>query len=362
MFERCPKYAPAVFLLAFVLICFTGAADYTRADEGSQVASCKEDINEDGSTNVVDVVALLLLGRDDPENPAADYNGDGSYSITDAVALLINIMNGNLTPLVYSVTGRIVEKGLGVEGVELIIEGPEGFIAKTVTDTSGTYRFMNLGNDSYKVQPILKAYYYMFSPRQLEFIISGESLVLPDIEAAYAAFTLAGRIVEDSTTGLADVSVSVKGLGIDTVIVTASDGSYSLDSLFNAPYIVLPAKGNYTFTPYSLAITLFGDSTIQDIHAVPVGSEEVTYYQLGGRISCSVASLDNVTMVLTGDMEASTVTDGAGLYRFVVPNGTYTVVGIPVPEMQFFSPGSYTVTVDGEDVLYLDFYGFGAGL
>jgi hypothetical protein len=360
MFERCPKYAPAVFVLAFVLLCFSGAADFARADEGS---SYKEDINKDGSSNIVDVVALLILGRDDPENPAADYNGDGSYSITDVVALLINIMNGNLTRLVFSVTGRIVENGLGVDGVELIIENPEGFIAKAVTDTSGTYMFMNLVNDSYKVQPILKAYYYMFSPREFCFDISGESVELPDIEATYAAFTLTGRIVEDSTTGLADVSVSVTGLGIDTVIVTDSDGIYSLDSLLNAPYIVLPTRGNYTFNPYSLGITLFSDSTIQDIYAAPVDTvTEVTYYEIGGRVSCSVSSLDFVTMNLIGDMEASTVTDGNGFYRFIVPNGTYTVFGVPVPEMQMFNPSSHTVTVDGEDILILDFYGFGSGL
>ena len=61
MFERCPKYVPAVFVLAFVLLCFSGAADFARADEGS---SYKEDINKDGSSNIVDVVALLILGRD----------------------------------------------------------------------------------------------------------------------------------------------------------------------------------------------------------------------------------------------------------------------------------------------------------
>ena len=60
---------------------------------------CKEDINGDGRTNIIDVISLLLFGRGNPIDPIADYNGDGSHTISDAVELLLNIIQDKLTPL-----------------------------------------------------------------------------------------------------------------------------------------------------------------------------------------------------------------------------------------------------------------------
>ncbi len=57
----------------------------------------REDINGDGKVMINDVIALLLLAGDNPDDSRIDYNGDGKYSITDAIAMLINIMSGNLT-------------------------------------------------------------------------------------------------------------------------------------------------------------------------------------------------------------------------------------------------------------------------
>ncbi|MEA2062139.1 MAG: hypothetical protein U9P14_00450 [Gemmatimonadota bacterium] len=53
------------------------------------------DINGDGSYNIIDVVALLLLAHEDLDDPRVDWNGDGAYTVTDAVALLLDIMNGD---------------------------------------------------------------------------------------------------------------------------------------------------------------------------------------------------------------------------------------------------------------------------
>ncbi|MBN2288411.1 MAG: hypothetical protein JXQ83_03695 [Candidatus Glassbacteria bacterium] len=52
------------------------------------------DINGDGRRNVVDVVALLLKARNDPDDPAVDINGDGVWLVADAVELLLRIMHG----------------------------------------------------------------------------------------------------------------------------------------------------------------------------------------------------------------------------------------------------------------------------
>ena len=62
-------------------------------------ANYKEDINGDGNVNIADVISLLLLGRDNPNDPVADYNCDGHYAVTDVISLLLNILSGNLMPV-----------------------------------------------------------------------------------------------------------------------------------------------------------------------------------------------------------------------------------------------------------------------
>lgn len=62
-----------------------------------QLTNYKEDINGDGRVNVLDVLALMLLGRNDHMDPKADYDGDGHWTMADAVTLLRNIAGGNLT-------------------------------------------------------------------------------------------------------------------------------------------------------------------------------------------------------------------------------------------------------------------------
>lgn len=81
----------AVFISLIVCLAF-----------GSESAEYKEDINGDGQVAINDVIALLLMARENPEDPQVDYNGDGKYSMADAIALLINIRSGNLQPVVSS--------------------------------------------------------------------------------------------------------------------------------------------------------------------------------------------------------------------------------------------------------------------
>jgi len=355
------KNLPVVYVLLIAILCLFASPDIctdnlSRAAINPAEAVYKEDYNGDGSLNVADAIALLILGRDDPTSPVADYDGDGTYDITDVISLLLNIRDGKI----YSIMGKILEDSQGVQGVEVVIMGGDVYL-KVSTDSNGSFRIDNIPNGTYEMKPIIRTYYYTFDPDELEVTINGESVTVPDIEATTADFTLSGKVLEDNL-GLADVTVSVKGVGVDTTVVTDSDGAYSVEGLFNAPYAVVPSKENYTFDPYSLAITLYGDSIIQDIEASPAGPSPSLLYTVGGRVFCSVQPLSNVTVLLMGDMEASTITDVSGSYTFIVPDGEYTVVGLPIPLFQMFNPTSYNVTVNGADVIDLDFFGFGAGL
>jgi len=320
---------------------------------------CKEDINKDEKVNIMDVVALLIMGRNDPENPVADYNDDSECDISDATSLLLNIMTGNLTELeFFSVSGRVVADGQGLEGIIMVLEGSDIWFQDT-TDLAGMYNF-DLIDGTYELKPIIQNWYFNFEPDEFEVIINGDSIILPDIKATLASNTLSGRVLEDSI-GLADVAVSVKGVAVDTIIVTDSSGTYRVEGLFNAPYAVVPQKENYTFEPYSMVVKMEGDSIAPDIIATPAGPTPVELYTITGRTYCTIGPLSNVTVVLHGPVEASTISDGNGLYMFAVPNGEYTVFAMPIPLFQVFIPSSHTVTVNGGDVFNVDFLGYGAG-
>jgi len=57
------------------------------------------DFSNDGKIGITDVIALLLLARDDPNNPDLDWNEDGGYSVSDAIKLLLDIINGECPDL-----------------------------------------------------------------------------------------------------------------------------------------------------------------------------------------------------------------------------------------------------------------------
>ncbi|MEA2064412.1 MAG: right-handed parallel beta-helix repeat-containing protein, partial [Gemmatimonadota bacterium] len=60
------------------------------------------DINGDRRVSVVDVVALILLGRSEPGNPVLDWNADGRFGMDDVIVLLKNIFSMNKAVLLSS--------------------------------------------------------------------------------------------------------------------------------------------------------------------------------------------------------------------------------------------------------------------
>ena len=57
----------------------------------ASVFSSSCDFNSDGRVTILDVIAFILAGRRDPDNPLLDRNGDGIYTIADAFSLLADI-------------------------------------------------------------------------------------------------------------------------------------------------------------------------------------------------------------------------------------------------------------------------------
>ena len=58
---------------------------------GEAVFSSSCDFNNDGRVTVLDVISLIIAGRNEPDNPLLDRNGDGIYTVADALSLLADI-------------------------------------------------------------------------------------------------------------------------------------------------------------------------------------------------------------------------------------------------------------------------------
>ena len=114
------------FFLAWLFYLF-GSLEANLENTDPAVVWCREDVNGDGRANIVDAIALLLLGRENPDDPIADYNGDGGYAVSDALELLLNIILDKLTPLEVAVEPVEIDDFLLNPGV--------GFTSPNCTDS-----------------------------------------------------------------------------------------------------------------------------------------------------------------------------------------------------------------------------------
>jgi len=73
-------------------------ADYQTAPYSFRVVIKQEpylDANNDGKLNIMDVISLLLMARNNPGDPRLDWNGDGKFTVADAVMMLDEILLKN---------------------------------------------------------------------------------------------------------------------------------------------------------------------------------------------------------------------------------------------------------------------------
>jgi Right handed beta helix region len=66
-----------------------GAAPDAGAYETGEEPTGMYDFNGDGALGLADAISLVLLGLENPDNPAVDINRDGRYTITDAIQLIL---------------------------------------------------------------------------------------------------------------------------------------------------------------------------------------------------------------------------------------------------------------------------------
>jgi len=154
MTKKLPRQSVITFLpfLAVFFLLMIGVLKALPENREPLEAFYREDINGDGKVNILDAISLLLLGRDNPEAPDADYNGDGGYTVADVVALLLNIIKDKLAPL------RVVVEP--VETDEFLLNPGVGFTSPNATDSD-----LRIWNPRY---PLCATAYYRWYWDQIE--------------------------------------------------------------------------------------------------------------------------------------------------------------------------------------------------
>lgn len=109
-----PKSALAAVTLILVLSIPVVTAGASTEGPGLSSLRFVEDLNGDGRVDVLDVLTLILRGRDDPSAEGLDFSGDGVFSLRDVVSLVRRITGNSLNeaaPTEYS--WRVIGPGGG---------------------------------------------------------------------------------------------------------------------------------------------------------------------------------------------------------------------------------------------------------
>ncbi|MEA1996263.1 MAG: T9SS type A sorting domain-containing protein, partial [Gemmatimonadota bacterium] len=96
------------------------------------------DFTQDGALSITDVIAFLLLARDDPTDERLDWNGDGTYTITDAIALLLDIMNGTCPDQTVLLAGAAGKRSAAVERIQDLGADEIEYLEKILTQMNLT--------------------------------------------------------------------------------------------------------------------------------------------------------------------------------------------------------------------------------
>jgi hypothetical protein len=197
------KNVPVLPVLLITLLYLYGVtifvtSNFSQASPNPAEISYKEDFNGDGIISVKkDATALLLLGRDNPGNPVADYNGDGKYSISDVIQLLLNIRDGNLMPVIdttaidttaidttaidtttidttgsndtYIVQGKLYCAAGNIASIQILLLSENNMQTTASTDANGIYNFL-VPNGRYTIVPIAITG-YAFNPDSRSVIV-----------------------------------------------------------------------------------------------------------------------------------------------------------------------------------------------
>ena len=285
----------------------------------------------------------------------------GSYTITASKSgftfspssLAVTVSGANVTgenftasavpPTTYSISGSISSAANG-SGATVKLAGAAS--ATTTANSSGAYSFTGLANGSYTITASKSG--FTFSPSSLQVTVSGANATGENFTASAITYSISGTI----STAANGSGATVKLAGAASATTTANgSGAYSFTGLANGSYTITASKAGFTFSPFSLAVTVSGANVTGEnftASAVPP-----TTYSISGTIS-SGSNGSGATLTLSGSGSTTTTASASGGYSFTgLANGSYVVT--PRKSGFTFSPTSMRATVSGANVTGMNF-------
>lgn len=155
-------------------------------------------------------------------------------------------------------------------------------------------------------------------------------------EATPTTYTASGRVIDNSSTPLAGVTVGA-GAGGSLSATTNASGYYTITGLIAGTYTLTPTKSGYTFSPPPRMVGVPPNATGQNFTGT------LLTYSISGRVA------DGSNNSISG----VTISDGAGHTATTDSSGNYTLSGLaagsytltPTKSDYTFSPSSRTVSV-----------------
>lgn len=313
-------------------------AGFVRNDAGQGLAGIQVTLTSEAGTNLGTGVSAnggsyafenLPAGFGYTVTPAS--NNVFTFASQSTSTLASNLtLNFNGQRRSYAISGRIMDGAIGLSGISVSLNGTQVF---TTIDHFGDYVFYNLpAGLAYTVTPANNSVFTFTSQNTSE--LTGN---LPlNFSGQRRTYDISGRITEGAN-GLAGVSVALNG--IEALVTTDADGSYSFTNL--------PAGLAYAVTPPNTNVFTF---TSQNTNALTSNltfnlSAQRRTYAISGLITDGEIVLPGVSVSLNGS-QAVTTTDSGGNYSFAnLPAGFgYTVTAANSNIFTFTSQSTSALT------------------
>jgi hypothetical protein len=272
--------------------------------------------------------------------------------VSGANASAVDFTAKTSTESLYSISGIItVSDGEILQNVTMTLSGANS--GTVTTDTKGSYTFSGLANGGYTLIPSLSG--FTFNPSSSTQTIGGADITGVAFTATVnptPTYTISGTVTS-SGAGMQGITVSLSGLGIESV-TTDAGGRYTFSGLANGTYIIAPAQTGESFDPANSSETING----ADITGVNFTNTTITY-RISGKVSGAVRA--GVTMTLSGTasgsvsvISESVISDSSGNYSFQnLANGSYNIT--PTLEGYTFTPLMLIVGVSNRDITSINF-------
>ncbi len=245
----------------------------------------------------------------------------------------------------FAISGTIMDGGNPLPEVSFSITRDGLPYTSTTTDNSGYYDFNLVAGSTYILTPTKT--HYTFSPVNRTYVNLNGDINNADFTATLNKWSINGNVTSGGNP-FQGVTISLtKNDSAIASITTNDSGNYTFNNLdAGSTYVITSTKINFSFSPANKVYPdLSGDVNNADF----IGA--FNKWSICGTIIDGANLLSNVTVNLTGDSTANTITDNSGKYAFYNLNAGATYIITPTRENWIFTPEySFFINLDGNKI------------